>query len=192
MAKDYAKSDSKSAKRRSHTAEGGVPGWLWGLIGMSLGLAIAAGVYIVKQPAAPITSPPSGQAQARPTEKPQSPDIPPPQQARFKFYDMLPKYEVKPSEDAYRPRPADPATRSGGARYLIQAGSFKNPDDAERRKANLALIGVESSIREVEVNGKGTRYRVQIGPPMDYRQAENTMRRLADNNIDSFATRTES
>lgn len=195
MARDYAKQNSHGkGRRRSHTG-GGIPGWLGGLIGLSFGLALAAGVYIVMRPAAPVGGEPAPAPTAKapqPKVTAESPDIPPPQEARFKFYDLLPKYEVKPSEEAYRPQSSDKAAASSSARYLIQAGSFIERADAERRRANLALIGFEASIREVKVEGKGLRYRVQIGPPMDYQQAEKTMRRLADNDIDSFATRAAS
>ncbi len=193
MAKDYAKQGGAS-KRTAHTGNSGLPGWLWALVGMSLGLAIAAFAFILYRP---LDEAPAGPAPARPQQAETAaaaPDIPPRTEARFKFYDLLPRYEVKPSEETYRPEPPSAAQSAAreSARYLIQAGSFRDRADAERRRASMALLGIESSIKPVEVEGKGLRYRVQIGPAMNARQAEKTMRQLADNGIDSFATRSES
>ena len=186
MARDYAHRQASPAKRPAPKPSGGaLPGWAWAVLGLSLGLAVAVAVFIIYRPVqgpAPAATPVPQLAPA----KPQSPDIPPRQESRFKFYDLLPKYEVKPSEEPYKPEPQ--AVPDDTARYLLQAGSFAERADAERRKANLALLGFESSILTAEVNGR-TRYRVQIGPPMNARSAEKAMRQLADNDIDSFATR---
>lgn len=186
MAKDYAA--HKNGKRQAHTGGGGaLPGWLWALIGLSLGLCLAAAAVIVMRPVEDAAPPPRTTA---PQAKKQAPDLPPATEPRFKFYDLLPKSEVQPSEEPYRPEPQSEDPTATSARYLIQAGSFARKEDAERRRASIALIGIESSIREVDIPGKGLRYRIQIGPAMDHRQAEKTMRQLADNDIDSFATRT--
>ncbi len=184
MAKDYAA--HKNGKRQTHTGGGALPGWLWALIGLSLGLCIAALAFILLRPVEDAAPPPRT---AAPQAQKQSPDLPPATEPRFKFYDLLPKSEVQPSEEPYRPEPQSEDPTATSARYLIQAGSFARREDAERRRASIALIGIESSIREVDIPGKGLRYRIQIGPAMDHRQAEKTMRQLADNDIDSFATR---
>ena len=187
MAKDYADQGGGSRKQ-AHTGGGGLPGWLWALIGLSLGLCLAAVLYIVYVPveSGNVVIPPADQPEAAS----ETPGVPPRQKARFKFYDLLPKSEVQTSDEAYKPEPREESPEST-ARYLIQAGSFRQREDAERRKATIALLGIESSIREVNVEGKGLRYRVQIGPAMGYQEAEKTMRQLADEDIDSFATRTQ-
>ncbi|MGJ8668279.1 MAG: SPOR domain-containing protein [Oceanococcus sp.] len=194
MSKDYARTrpaaKNRNTKRKKSTANNrALPRWLWALVGLTAGLSIAAIAFIVFRPVeenmASATAPVPIKTQAP------GPQIPPQQEARFKFYDELRKVEVKPSEDSYKvEKPPESATAQ--YRYVIQAGSFRDRNDAERRKANLALLGVESTIQAVDLQGKGTRYRVQIGPAMSRKLAEKTMRQLADNDIDSFASRVES
>ena len=192
MSKDYARTrkPAKNPKKQAHRSAGMAP-WLWSLIGLTIGLSVAAIAFIVFRPVEKdVAVAPAPQA-VRPSSSP-GPQIPPEQEARFKFYNELPKQEVKTSEEAYKVETPETTSNSSEYRYLIQAGSFRDRDDAERRKANLALLGVESAIKAVDLQGKGKRYRVQIGPAMSRQQAEKTMRQLADNDIDSFASRSDS
>ena len=47
--------------------------------------------------------------------------------------------------------------------FLLQAGSFKQKEDADRRRAQLLLLGLEPTIEET--NGDNGRwYRVYLGP----------------------------
>jgi cell division protein FtsN len=48
--------------------------------------------------------------------------------------------------------------------FYVQAGSFSNVSDAEKLKAKLALLGLEASLRSVELPDKGTYHRVRLGP----------------------------
>lgn len=188
MARDYAR-QRKEAPRHTHSkkSSGGLPGWLWALCGLTLGLGVAAIVFIVYRPVespAVVQGPPS-----RPVATPTpGPVVPPRQESRFKFYDGLAKAQVNPNEEAYKVEPPPPAAEDTN-RYVLQAGSFRTREDAERRKATVALLGFESSIKEVELEERGTVFRVQIGPDMTRAVAEKAMRQLADNDIDSFATR---
>ncbi len=89
--------------------------------------------------------------------------------SEFQFYTLLPEEGNRPprprTEDeapASEP-PADQAELTPEASYLVQAGSFSKAGDAEARKAELALLGVQSRVDPVEVGGK--RYhRVILGP----------------------------
>nr|WP_246386788.1 SPOR domain-containing protein [Litorivivens lipolytica] len=45
----------------------------------------------------------------------------------------------------------------------MQAGSFKTNADADRRRAELLLLGLEAKIEAVEANGD-TWHRVYVGP----------------------------
>lgn len=81
---------------------------------------------------------------------------------RFDFYDILPRSEVQaPEVDVYRstPRDAEPDHR-----FLLQAGSFRDADDAERMRAQLILNGFPN-VHTSQVSGEnGTWYRVRTGP----------------------------
>jgi len=56
-----------------------------------------------------------------------------------------------------------PDTASNEA-FVIQAGSFQNPADADNQKARLALLGLQASIEPAALPDKGTWYRVRLGP----------------------------
>lgn len=196
MPKDYARTRPKprqhKAAPRKHNSGNGLPGWLWALVGLTTGLAIAAIAFIIMRPVEPqtaVTTPPPA-AIATPAPAP-GPQIPPQQKPRFGFYEGLPKAQVRPSEEAYKVEKL-PQTDNDKFRYVVQAGSFRASKDAERRKANLTLLGFEPSVKQASVEGKGTRYRVQIGSSMTREEAEKAMRRLADHDIDSYPTRTDS
>lgn len=82
------------------------------------------------------------------------------EEPRFKFYDMLPESEVvPPTVDEYTPSPANQDFR-----YLVQAGSFRTPEDAERQRAEIAFQGLRAKVARIEVEEGNTWYRVNVGP----------------------------
>lgn len=56
--------------------------------------------------------------------------------------------------------------------------------EADRLKANLALLGVESSIQQVKVNNGNTWNRVRIGPIKDLTALSAMCAKLAQNHIE--------
>lgn len=166
----------------------GMPAWLWALIGLGLGLAIAAYFFLgndwknrnsdlpTPNPAAQAPVSHSEEAVAQePTEKPKP---------KYDFYTLLPEKEVvipdaelKAQAEAEAKKnavPVNPATPdlvtaapevpvAAEARYLIQAGAFKNPDEADNLKATIALTGEVARIESAEINGTKV-YRVRLGP----------------------------
>lgn len=81
---------------------------------------------------------------------------------RFNFYDLLPEHEViAPKVDAYKFKEK---SAPGEYYYIIQTGSFRNYQDAERQKAIIAFQGIKADIESV-TNDKGTTWhRVSTGP----------------------------
>jgi hypothetical protein len=67
---------------------------------------------------------------------------------------------------------ADPFT------YLVQAGAFRTPEDAEAQRAKLSLMGVEAKVTEREQSGR-TVYRVRVGP-FDNKEAADRMKERID------------
>ncbi|MDR0251128.1 MAG: SPOR domain-containing protein [Burkholderiales bacterium] len=61
--------------------------------------------------------------------------------------------------------------------YWLQVGSFSRQEDADNRKAELALYGWEAAIQRGEAPGRGVFYRVRVGP---YDSAEQTGRMKAE------------
>lgn len=67
--------------------------------------------------------------------------------------------------------------------YQLQAGAFKQQEDAESMKAKLSLLGYESRILNAQVNGE-TLYRVRVGPYKQLDDMNKARGRLAENKID--------
>lgn len=111
----------------------------------------------------------------------------------YQFYEMLPNFEVVVSDEnnqpvTARPSAAKPAASSAKpaapSTYILQAGSFKKHEDADRRKAQLAFKGIESKIQRVVLNEGDTWYRVYVGPGTDIATFENMRSDLRRANID--------
>ncbi len=80
------------------------------------------------------------------------------------------------------------ASTERGATYLLQAGAFRGPDDADAMKLRLALMGLEAQIVTADVNGT-TLHRVRVGP-YDGLDAMNRARaRLAENGVEATVLR---
>jgi len=67
-----------------------------------------------------------------------------------------------------QPPPTTPATPPGANKpkevYWLQVGSFAQQDQADARKAELAMYGWEATVQKGEAPGRGAFYRVRVGP----------------------------
>jgi cell division septation protein DedD len=113
--------------------------------------------------------------------------LPPKQPSKYAFYEMLPSYEVViPREDAAASAKTGKATTpeiAAPGQYLIQVGAYKTRDEADRSRASLALLGVESKIEQVTIDQSESWYRVRIGPQPSLAKAQDILQRLDDNGI---------
>ena len=113
----------------------------------------------------------------------------------FNFYDLLPSMEVMIPDreiavnDSEVPRRAD---EQSSVSYILQAGSFREVEQADRLKAGLALIGVESTIEPVINRSTGTWYRVRVGPFGNMREIDKVRNRMRANNIEPILLRDKS
>lgn len=195
MAKDYKHSGRAPAKKKSGPSGGLMLtiGLFAGLIiGVVIGLGVVATrtyVEIRQQLARDLAA--SAHPQARSAERGPSAENRP----RFEFYKILPEMEVVvPDEEARKltaPKPSKPAATTATAtvskeRYLLQVASFQNHADADRLKAQLALLGVEAGIQTVEIKGGETWHRVRVGPFSDQASLTSTRERLQSNGIKSI------
>lgn len=148
----------KPATRRANTPQGGPPsltaahvkGFIAGAVA---GVLIGAGgvVYLTKEsaqlplPVADVSGP---------TEE----SAPKP---RFDFYTVLPNQNLDLAADI---EPAELTTRQqDNDLYVLQAGSFRAQKDADQRRGELALLGLEGKIERTQ-GDNGVWYRVYIGP----------------------------
>jgi cell division protein FtsN len=195
MTRDYK-------NRRSAPAKAGAPCWLWGLAGLLVGLLVAGLVYLGgPHPGAPLTAlvPAAPEpAASAPTPAPAPPAEAPRPKPRFEFYSILPEMEVPVEEPALParasrepPAAAEPQKRGAGggqegAAYLLQVGSFRSLEEADRLKANLTLLGLEPRIQTVTVDGRATWHRVRVGPYPTLGAAYGTRDRLRGEGVEAI------
>ena len=72
--------------------------------------------------------------------------------------------------------------------YVLQAGSFSAFADADRRRAELGLHGIESQIQRVTIDDR-TYHRVRIGPTSDLDELNMFRSRLRAAQIDVLRIR---
>jgi cell division protein FtsN len=108
---------------------------------------------------------------------------------RFTFYDILPNFEmVTPEEEPVAASSSVPSAIVEPGLYVLQAGSFSTHEDADRRRAELALHGIESHIQRVKVNDRNY-HRVYIGPTEDLDELNLLRSRLRAAQIDVLRIR---
>lgn len=79
----------------------------------------------------------------------------------------------------------DQAQVAESVRYLLQAGSFQDREDAENRRVKILLLNMDASVVPGVVSGR-TWYRVQVGPFNGRNLADAARDALSENNIDSI------
>ncbi len=172
-----------------------LPGYIWLLAGLAIGLFISFLVYLKKQPVEQVSFKDAvvnelqKAKQSKKSDTAKKDSKPQGKEPRFDFYTILPELEVfipepeiKPNETPNSGTSTLSSTAPTGTQYLLQAGSFRNHEDAERLKANLALLGVQSSIQSVSLNNDSW-HRVRIGPYSSSQKLHDTLAILKQNNI---------
>lgn len=188
----------KSRSRKQQQEE--YPGWVWMIFGLAIGLSVAFAVYVkdstpAEQQLTAAQQPASLQQSiddnidrnGETTAHEAAPEEP--AKERFDFYKMLPAFEMIVENDAPEvDRDVEPQAIEEPGVYMLQAGSFSTNNDADRRRAELALHGIESRVQRARVNNRDY-YRVYIGPIDDLGELNVTRSRLRAANIDVMRIR---
>ena len=137
---------------------------------------------------------------------------PPP---RFDFYTILPEQEViVPDQEIKEPKPTKskrdtkqtsptstptppvvaslPSATGKKGSYMVQVGAFKKAEEADRLRAALALLGVESTVQVVRIGDSDSFHRVRVGPFEDLDKANRTRSKLKQNNYTSILLQVKS
>lgn len=184
MPRDYKNTKRKPVKKP-------IPGWVWLLTGLLIGLLIALLVYLSQQ---------SSMSSSKSDTKMDSKQIK--KKAvksktkikekntgmRYEFYTVLPKSEIVIPDQEIIKREKERQAGKPIYKYLLQAGSFRKRTEAESLKARMALLGIESGVQKVEVNGDDW-YRVRIGPLDSARELNGIRNRLVKNDISAILIR---
>jgi len=188
MAKKRSKRRKKTSKQQDY------PGWVWMLFGLAIGLSVAFAIFVRdRQPAelaarapepASLESAIDDNGEAAQAESDESP-----QESRFTFYNVLPNFEVViPEQEPDVTADVEPRAVIEPGVYVLQAGSFSRFEDADRRRAELALQGIESNIQRVMIDDR-TYHRVRIGPIDDLDELNLLRSRLRAAKIDVLRIR---
>ena len=173
------------------------------LFGLAVGLSVAVAVYVKDRRPAPsgadATPAPAsmqsalddnGEITAGPrAEEGSSGSDEEEKEKRFTFYDILPNVEVVTPENTPRTETdTTPQAVVEPGLYVLQAGSFSTNADADRRRAELALHGIESITQRVKVNDRNY-HRVYIGPTDDLDELNMLRSSLREAKIDVLRIR---
>lgn len=188
-------------RRRTARSQGrqqqSYPGWVWMLFGLAIGLSVAFAVHVKDRGSATGTATQPTAAAEPPIDRngeQTSAEVVPPEaeatkEPRFTFYTLLPDMEVTvpgklPDLDADK----EPQAIVEPGVYVLQAGSFSNHADAEKRRAELGLQGISSHIQRVQVNDRDY-HRVYIGPTENLDELNMLRSRLRAAKIDVLRIR---
>ena len=198
MPRDYAKTPKPKDKN-------GLPGWAWLIAGLAIGLFVAMLVYLDKvTPASDKSSitdtikkqwndardvrkrednkPPSKPAENKTASKP-----------KFDFYTILPELEVAiPEQDLVSERKGNHTASKDTTKYILQAGSFKKHEEADKLKARLALQGIIAGIQTVKIGTGETWHRVRVGPLQGLTTLNQTRRRLQQLGVATIVVKNKS
>ena len=197
MPRDYAK--------RQHKEHKPIPGWIWLLAGLLIGLFVAMLVYIKDNSTGKlaITETVSKVFQGKASNEARGvkknnptppPELPTSKKPKFDFYTILPELEVAiPEQDLININNKSTTNSSKSTQqYILQAGSFKKFEEADKLKARLALQGIEANIQKVKINATDTWHRVRIGPLNNISLLNKTRRRLRSLGIASIVVKNKS
>ena len=187
-----------------------LPGYIWLLSGLGIGLFIAFIIYLDKQPennndfgSAVQLELEKLKQQAKKkkavAEQKETHSTTVKKEQKFNFYTLLPELEVLiPESETRSPDTASktkpkPKTKNKTVKqtkrsvatkkqYVLQVGSFQSLTDAKKLKVNLAFLGIKANIQHVTVN-KQPWHRVRTGPYQDKQQLYQNQKTLKQNDI---------
>lgn len=162
---------------------------------------VAATPADATQPAAaaqPAATP--GSAAAKPASARPATSAPATDEQRFEFYTLLPNQDVMPTTKSVdtandprtalktAPKPTKPeAATAALPRFLLQAGAFRAEAEADRRRAELLLLGLPA---RVQAGGDGW-FRVMVGPLQGEAARDRTQGLLKANNIATLSVKAD-
>lgn len=74
---------------------------------------------------------------------------------------------------------------------FLQAGAFQSEADADNMKAKIAFAGFEAAVKPVNLVGKGTLYRVRLGPYKSQDEVNRIKNVLSQNGIGAAVVKPE-
>ena len=110
----------------------------------------------------------------------------------YDFYDMLPNFEVvvpeKDREVSAARSSSTPIKVERPGVYVLQAGSYRQQEVADRTRAQLKLQGIDATVQRVAVDDD-VWYRVRIGPLTELTEVNRLHARLRAADLDPLVIR---
>lgn len=190
MSQDFAKSKPRKPRKNvRNKPQRSLPPWLWLATGLCAGLLLSFLYHLASLPSTPANEAGGQTVDSDSQEVDDS--------VEFNFYTLLPQREVMVSTERQptrvRPEETTPerATKEkvdNDYHYYLQAGSFQQRDEAEKRRIQLILLDLDASIEKVRHQGKSW-YRVQSGPYLSPAQLASAQGKLGAERIDTLVTK---
>lgn len=156
--------------------------------GLALGLAVALAVFVVDRNRAPAEEArPQPKAAAKRDTGDETATADP--AAQYDFYSMLPKFEVEvPQKGKPAPRDTTQASVEQPGAYVLQVGSYRNREEAERVRSKVEKLGIEAKVQHVSIDADEL-HRVLVGPIRDLDRLNATRRELRAADFDVLMQR---
>ncbi|MBV1906536.1 MAG: SPOR domain-containing protein [Pseudomonadales bacterium] len=183
MASDYAKQHKPRAKKKSRK-QSQPSGVQWGTFGTGMIVGILctlAAAFLPAQIPGSNPAPPSISGENTNTNNlTQRADNKTNLTPEFEFFHRLPVDEVPIQKGTYEA--LRPEQEEHSSEYLLQAVSFRNPDDASRVRAKLLLLGLNAHTERTSINGSAW-YRVLVGPFSNRTALNRAQTKLREENL---------
>ena len=190
MARDYKHRANPRKKKRS-SAKHGVAWWKWLAVIILLALFVFFLNFISNVTPKKIEkqqdrSIPVAKIQKK-VKKPKHQDTVP-KEPEFNFYTILTEEEVVVPEYEINTRSREEKIgKLKETKYIMQVGSFRNFKEADKLKAHLAFLGIESRIEKAAV-GDAIWNRVRMGPFKSPSNVAKIKKQLKENGITAKVT----
>jgi len=187
MARDYK---YRATQNRKKSQKASVAWWKWSLIVVLISLFVLFLVFL--RDSSPDTK--SGRKTNSVSKQTKTVRHPPkhqnkkPEEPHFDFYTILPETEIiVPDYEINTRSREEQLGKAKTSKYILQAGSFRDFSEADKLRARLALMGIESRIEKAKI-GNAIWNRVKIGPYTRSSSVSTIKKRLKKSGIDVIVT----
>jgi len=193
MARDYK---YRASQNRKKSQQSSVAWWKWILIIILVSLFVFFLIFLRNStPQAKSGQQTRHISTSKQTKKIKSPpkhQNKKPEEPRYDFYTILPETEIiVPDYEINTRSREEQFGKAKTSKYIMQAGSFRDFAEADKLRARLALMGIESRVEKAKV-GNVIWNRVKMGPYTRSSSVSAIKKRLRNNGIDVIVTEIKS
>jgi len=184
MPRDYK--NRAATKKKPPQQQTSVVWWKWLLITLIITLFIIFLVFLKNSSLTPEKPESRASSTSKSTKKTPKHQDNEKKEPRYDFYTILPETEVVVPDYEIKTRSREEQLgKRKSSKYVVQAGSFRHFSEADKLKAELAFVGIESKVEKAIVNGVAWN-RVKIGPYSRSSQIAKIKKQLNNNGIDAI------